>query len=127
MRAASALMTLAPSAELAAHELFRHLGPEPLDDAFDGAILGAALAGRRTPIKAALLDQRTVAGVGNIYACEALFHAGISPRRLAATVQGDRADRLVKAVRWCSSRRSRPAARPCATMSSRRRARLFST
>ena len=93
------LVTLAPRAELDRHPLFQHLGPEPLEDGFDGAILAAALAGRRTPIKAALLDQQTVVGVGNIYACEALFHAGLSPRRLAATVRGERADRLVTAIK----------------------------
>jgi len=93
------LVTLAPRAALAEHPLFRHLGPEPLDRAFDGATLAAALAGRRTPIKAALLDQQTVVGVGNIYACEALFYAGLSPRRIAATVQGERADRLVGAIK----------------------------
>jgi formamidopyrimidine-DNA glycosylase len=93
------LVTLAPRAELDRHRLFQHLGPEPLEDGFDGGTLSAALAGRRTPIKAALLDQQTVVGVGNIYACEALFHAGLSPRRLAATVQGERAARLVKAIK----------------------------
>ncbi len=93
------LVTLCASAKLAEHELFAHLGPEPLDDAFDGAVLAAALAGRRTPIKAALLDQQTVVGVGNIYACEALFYASLSPRRIAATVKGDRADRLVAAIK----------------------------
>ncbi len=93
------LVTLAPRAELETHPLFRHLGPEPLDDAFDGPTLAAALAGRRTPIKAALLSQETVVGVGNIYACEALFYAGISPKRLAHTVQGERADRLVGAIK----------------------------
>jgi formamidopyrimidine-DNA glycosylase len=93
------LVTLAPRAELDRHPLFQHLGPEPLEDSFDGDTLSAALAGRRTPIKAALLDQQTVVGVGNIYACEALFHAGLSPRRLAATVQGERAARLVAAIK----------------------------
>ena len=93
------LVALCASARLAEHELFRHLGPEPLDDAFDGRTLAAALAGRRTPVKAALLDQQTVVGVGNIYACEALFHAGLSPRRLAATVKAERADRLVEAIK----------------------------
>lgn len=75
------------------------LGPEPLDPSFTGAVLGAALAGRRTPIKAALLDQQIVAGIGNIYACESLFRAGISPRRSAATVVGARAERLAGAIR----------------------------
>lgn len=93
------LVTLAPRAALDTHPLFQHLGPEPLDEAFDGPTLASALAGRRTPIKAALLSQETVVGVGNIYACEALFHAGISPKRLAHTVQGERADRLVAAIK----------------------------
>lgn len=75
------------------------LGPEPLGEDFHAAYLSGALAGRRTSIKAALLDQRVVAGLGNIYVSEALFHARISPRRLAATVPGKRAERLVPAIR----------------------------
>ncbi len=82
-----------------AHRLLAGLGPEPLDRDFDGPALSAALRRRRTPIKAALLDQRTVAGLGNIYACEALFRAGISPRRSAHTVAGVRAARLVSAIK----------------------------
>jgi len=93
------LMTLAAQSELAEHPLLRDLGPEPLGNAFNGPALSAALRGRRTPIKAALLDQRTVAGLGNIYVCEALFRAGISPRRLAASVAGVRAERLVPAIK----------------------------
>ncbi len=93
------LMTLAATNELDAHPLLASLGPEPLGNDFNGPALAAALAGKRTPIKAALLDQRVVAGVGNIYACEALHRAGISPRRLARTVQGGRAERLAAAVR----------------------------
>ena len=81
------------------HRLLAALGPEPLDDAFVPAVLNAALAGRRTPIKAALLDQRIVAGLGNIYVAEALFRARISPFRLAYTVPGARAARLVPAIR----------------------------
>jgi formamidopyrimidine-DNA glycosylase len=92
------LMDLTTAAALADHPLLRHLGPEPLDAAFDGAALGARLAGKRTPIKAALLDQRVVAGLGNIYVCEALHVAGLSPRRSALTVQGLRADRLASAI-----------------------------
>jgi formamidopyrimidine-DNA glycosylase len=91
-------MDLTTEAELDDHPLLRHLGPEPLDPEFDGAALGARLAGKRTPMKAALLDQRVVAGLGNIYVCEALFCAGISPRRSAMTVQGARADRLVACI-----------------------------
>ncbi len=82
-----------------AHRLLAELGPEPLEPGFDAAALSAALAGRRTPIKAALLDQSVVAGLGNIYVCEALFRARISPRRLAASVAGARAQRLVPAIR----------------------------
>src|ERR1700741_2405204 len=93
------LMLLAKTAGLDQHPLFRGLGPEPLGDDFTAAILGAALKGKSTPIKAALLDQRVVAGLGNIYVCEALFAAGISPKRLASTVAGARAARLVPAIK----------------------------
>ena len=82
-----------------AHRLLAGLGPEPLEEAFTPAVLSAALEGRRTPIKAALLDQGTVAGLGNIYVCEALFRAAISPRRSAHTVAGARAERLVPAIK----------------------------
>ncbi|MBM3559419.1 MAG: bifunctional DNA-formamidopyrimidine glycosylase/DNA-(apurinic or apyrimidinic site) lyase [Alphaproteobacteria bacterium] len=85
--------------DLAAHPMLASLGPEPLDTAFTPAVLSAALAGKRTPVKAALLDQKTVAGLGNIYVSEALFRAGISPRRSAHTVAGARAGRLVPAIR----------------------------
>ena len=93
------LMTLAHEAEITSHELLRDFGPEPLDAGFDGAALSRALAGKRTSIKAALLDQRVVAGVGNIYACEALHRARISPRRKAYTVAGRRAARLARSIR----------------------------
>ena len=82
-----------------AHKLLQGLGPEPLDDAFDIATLAKALAGKRTPIKAAILDQKVVAGVGNIYASEALYVARLSPKRLAMTVQGERAERLADAIK----------------------------
>jgi formamidopyrimidine-DNA glycosylase len=91
-------MDLTTEAKLSKHKLLKGLGPEPLGSEFDGPRLAAALAGKRTPIKAALLDQRVVAGIGNIYASEALFRAGISTRRLARTVQGERAERLARAV-----------------------------
>ena len=81
------------------HRLLAALGPEPLDDDFTPDILSAALAAKRTSIKAGLLDQRVVAGLGNIYVCEALFRARISPRRLALTVPGARAIRLVAAIK----------------------------
>jgi formamidopyrimidine-DNA glycosylase len=85
--------------EEASHPLLAGMGPEPLEAGFDGAYLAGALAGKMTPIKAALLDQRIVAGLGNIYVCEALYRAGLSPRRLAATVTGGRAARLATAIR----------------------------
>ncbi len=80
------------------HRLLQGLGPEPLEPDFTAAVLEAALAGRRTPIKAALLDQRIVAGLGNIYVCEALFRAAISPVAMARDVAGESA-RLVPAIR----------------------------
>jgi formamidopyrimidine-DNA glycosylase len=83
----------------AAHPLLAALGPEPLEPGFDGGYLSRALAGKLTPIKSALLDQKVVAGLGNIYVCEALYRAGISPRRLAATCTGVRAARLAAAIR----------------------------
>ncbi len=89
---------VATSAE-AGHRLLAGLGPEPLSEHFDAVYLSAVLAGRRTPIKAALLDQGVVAGLGNIYVCEALFRASISPRRLAASVVGVRAARLVPEIK----------------------------
>jgi formamidopyrimidine-DNA glycosylase len=82
-----------------AHRFLAGLGPEPLQAAFTPDVLSAALAGKHTPIKAALLDQAVVAGLGNIYVCEALFRAGISPRRLAHSVAGARAARLVPAIK----------------------------
>jgi formamidopyrimidine-DNA glycosylase len=82
-----------------AHKLLAELGPEPLDGAFTPARLTAALMGKRTPIKAALLDQKVVAGLGNIYVCEALFRSRLSPLRLAYTIPGTRAARLVPAIK----------------------------
>ncbi len=93
------MMDLTDLASLDQHRLLAGLGPEPLSNDFNGPVLAAALKGRNTPIKAALLDQKVVAGIGNIYACEALFHAGLSPRRKAATVQRRRAERLAASVR----------------------------
>lgn len=93
------MMDLCSSNALGDHWLLRQLGPEPLDAAFNGASLAASLEGKRTPIKSALLDQRVVAGLGNIYVSEALFRAGISPRRLAKSVQGPRAEALAIAIK----------------------------
>jgi formamidopyrimidine-DNA glycosylase len=66
--------------------LLKDLGPEPLGNEFDAAMLAHACANKKTSLKAALLDQRVVAGLGNIYVCEALFRSQLSPRRLAATL-----------------------------------------
>jgi formamidopyrimidine-DNA glycosylase len=66
--------------------LLRGLGPEPLGNEFDAAMLAQACAGKATSLKAALLDQRVVAGLGNIYVCEALHRSHLSPRRIAATL-----------------------------------------
>ncbi len=85
--------------EAAQHPLLAGLGPEPLEPEFDGAYLAAALAGKMTSIKSALLDQRIIAGLGNIYVCEALFRARISPRRLAASIGRGRSLRLVAGIR----------------------------
>ncbi len=90
---------LVPTAAEDQHRLVAGMGPEPLCEAFTPSLLSSALAGKRTPVKAALLDQGVVAGMGNIYVCEALFRAGISPRRLAHTVAGTRATRLVPAIK----------------------------
>ena len=94
------LLDYAASAEaLERHKFFVHLGPEPLGNEFNGPVLAAKLEGKATPIKAALLDQRVVAGLGNIYVSESLYYAGLSPKRLAGTVVGARADRLAHAIR----------------------------
>jgi len=81
------------------HELLRGLGPEPLTDAFDGEYLFARSRGRKGPVKAFLMDQKVVVGVGNIYAAEALFAAGISPLRPAGRVSLERYRALAGAVR----------------------------
>ena len=84
--------------------LLQGLGPEPLGNEFDAAMLARACANKKTSLKAALLDQRVVAGLGNIYVCEALYRAQLSPRRLAATLATkkteptDHAKRLVNSI-----------------------------
>lgn len=98
-------MLLVPRAELETHPLFRDLGPEPLGNSFDAETLAQACAGRIAPIKAVLLDQRVVAGLGNIYVCEALHRAGIAPDRAAGTLTDPTGHptaltgRLVQAIR----------------------------
>ncbi|TCZ84261.1 bifunctional DNA-formamidopyrimidine glycosylase/DNA-(apurinic or apyrimidinic site) lyase [Lysobacter sp. N42] len=81
------------------HALLAGLGPEPLSDAFDGDYLYRASRGRRAPVKTFLMDQAVVVGVGNIYAAEALFMAGISPLREAGRISRDRYARLADAVK----------------------------
>ena len=93
------LALLIKRADLAAHPAFAALGPEPLAASFSGQALAALLKDKRTDIKAALMDQRVVAGLGNIYVAEALFHAGIDPRRRADQVRGDHAARLAPAIK----------------------------
>jgi len=90
-------MDLMDTSQEGLHPLLADLGPEPLGNAFDGAYLAQRLAGRKTPIKSALLDQHIVAGLGNIYVCEVLHRAGIAPTRLAAQVAD--APRLVPIIR----------------------------
>ena len=90
---------LVPTAAEEGHRLLAGLGPEPLEPGFTPEVLSNALAGRHTPIKAALLDQKVVAGLGNIYVSEALYRAGISPKRQAYSVAGARCLRLVPAIR----------------------------
>ncbi|MDP2125090.1 MAG: bifunctional DNA-formamidopyrimidine glycosylase/DNA-(apurinic or apyrimidinic site) lyase [Parvibaculum sp.] len=93
-------MDLVPEAALATCRHLAGIGPEPLGNEFSAAVLAERLTGRRAPIKAALLDQHTVAGLGNIYVCEALFRAGLSPRRSAASVATPlRSSRLAGAIR----------------------------
>lgn len=92
-------MDLCRRSELDRHPMLARLGPEPLGEAFTADYLAARLLGRITSIKAAILDQGVVAGLGNIYACESLHRAGLSPRRLAGSIAGRRAERLVDAIR----------------------------
>ncbi len=81
-------MKIVPRAHLEQEPLLRSLGPEPLGNAFDAAMLAKACAGKKTSLKAALLDQRVVAGLGNIYVCEALHRSHLSPKRKASTIAG---------------------------------------
>jgi formamidopyrimidine-DNA glycosylase len=93
------LMTLVGTKGIEQHPLFRDLGIEPLSKGFDPAYLAGALASKKTPIKSALLDQRVVAGLGNIYVCEALFYAHLSPKRLAKNVSAKSMPALVTAIK----------------------------
>lgn len=93
------LMTLLQTKALEQDKLFKGIGIEPLSNGFDTAYLENALAGKNTPIKSALLDQRVVAGLGNIYVCEALFRAHISPKRKAGNLPSEAIARLVVAIK----------------------------
>jgi formamidopyrimidine-DNA glycosylase len=98
-------MKLAPRGELDAQPFMQALGPEPLGNAFDAAALAQACAGKKTSLKAALSDQRVVAGLGNIYVCEALWRARRSPERAAGSIATKAgkptpaAERLATAIR----------------------------
>ena len=97
-------MKIVRRAEMEAEPLLRGLGPEPLGNEFDAAMLARACASKKTSLKAALLDQRVVAGLGNIYVCEALFRSHLSPKRSAATLAlcdgmpSDHAKRLIGSI-----------------------------
>jgi formamidopyrimidine-DNA glycosylase len=93
------LMTLVDTDRLEEDKLFKGMGIEPLSSGFTSAYLAKALDGKKTPVKSALLDQRTIAGLGNIYVCEALLRAGISPKRLAGSIKKERLPPLVSAIK----------------------------
>ena len=90
------LVLMMAEKDMAQHAAFASIGPEPLSEDFTGKTLFERLKGKKVPIKAALLDQRVVAGIGNIYACEALYAAKISPTRLAKDLSPKECDALVK-------------------------------
>jgi formamidopyrimidine-DNA glycosylase len=98
-------MKIVPRAELDREPLLRALGPEPLGNEFDAAMLAAACRGKKTTLKAVLSDQKVIAGLGNIYVCEALHRAHLSPKRRASTIAdrhakpNARAEALVTAIR----------------------------
>lgn len=92
-------MDLIAASEIDVHPYFRGMGPEPLGNAFNAAHLAHAFAGKKTSVKAALLDQRVVAGLGNIYVCEALHRSGISPKRLAGKISAPRLETLTHEIR----------------------------
>ena len=92
------LIDLSETDQVSRHPLIEALGPEPLGPDFDGRLLTTILSGRRASIKALLMDQKIVAGLGNIYACESLFIARVSPRRSGTSVAGVRAERLARAI-----------------------------
>lgn len=92
-------MELIPTAALAAHPWFAGMGPEPLGPDFDDGTLTAAFANRKQNVKVTLLDQKVVAGLGNIYVCEALHRAKVHPERAAGSIKPKERSRLVAAIR----------------------------
>src|SRR5881409_3906208 len=93
------LMTIVETQSLESHTLFRALGVEPLSKQFDANYLKEALRNKKTPIKSALLDQRVIAGLGNIYACEALWRSRISPKRRAGKLKAAPIELLARAIK----------------------------
>ena len=93
------VITLIGADEVATHKMLAGIGPEPLGNAFNAAVLAAGIVKRASPIKTVLLDQKLVAGLGNIYVCEALFRSGIAPDRLAKDLKPDEIDRLYREIR----------------------------
>lgn len=93
------MIFIVPEVDLDTHKFFAHLGPEPLGNKFSGSVLAGRLRNKKTSIKQALLDQRIVVGVGNIYACEALYESSIDPQMQAGLIDENKIEDLVKAVR----------------------------
>jgi formamidopyrimidine-DNA glycosylase len=93
------LMTIVETDSLDSHKLFKDLGIEPLSKQFDADYLRRVLKGKKTPIKSALLDQRVIAGLGNIYVCESLWRSRISPKRRAARIKAANLDVLARAIK----------------------------
>jgi len=98
------LITLCSGNEVQFHPLLAKLGPDPFSDVFDGNFLSKKLVNKKKSIKVALLDQTIISGLGNIYACEALYYSGISPNRSTHTIKGKRAKRLAIAIRTVLSK-----------------------
>jgi formamidopyrimidine-DNA glycosylase len=92
-------MDLWPLDDLDHYPAFEGMGPEPISNGFSGAYLKEAFEDKKAPVKAALLDQNVVAGLGNIYVCEALFRAGISPKKLAGAIRRDKLEVLSVEIR----------------------------
>jgi formamidopyrimidine-DNA glycosylase len=92
-------MDLWPLDDIDSYPPFDGMGPEPISNQFSGAYLEEAFADKKAPVKAALLDQYVVAGLGNIYVCEALFRAGISPKKLAGAIKRDKLEKLAVEIR----------------------------